>query len=97
MIYIWRGWGIVVPIVWFVTLWGVQLVANTIFGAGTYEGSGLLKIIASIPAGFFVWIVGNLLNEEIEPNSHKHSFFFIPAEYWGAIIPILTVVMKIIF
>lgn len=97
MIYIWKGWGIVVPIVWFVTLWGVQLIANTIFGAGTYEASGLLKIIGSIPAGFAVWVIGNMLNENIESSSNKHSFFFIPAETWGFIIPALTLVMTFIF
>ena len=97
MIFIWRGWGILVPIVWFVTLWVVQLATNAIFGAGTYEAYSLFKIIGSIPAGFAVWIVGNLLNENIESNSHKHAFFFIPAEYWGFIIPALTVVMTIIW
>jgi hypothetical protein len=97
MIYIWRGWGIVVPIIWFVTLWVVQIVSNTIFGAGTYEAYGLFKIVGSIPAGLAVWVVGNILNENIESSANKHSFFFIPAEYWGFIIPALTIVMTIIF
>ena len=97
MIFIWRGWGIFVPIVWFVTLWIVQLAANAIFGAGTYESSALLKIIASLPAGFAVWIIGNMLNENITSWSNKHAFFWIQAEIWGFIIPAATLVMTIVF
>jgi hypothetical protein len=97
MIYIWRGWGVVVPIIWFVSLWILQIITNTIFGVDTYESYGIFKIIASIPIGFAVWVVGNMLNENIESFSNKHSLFFIPAEHWGFIIPALTVVMTIIF
>lgn len=96
MLLIWKRWGIVVPLIWFVTLWIVQLIANGIFGYGTYESYSIIKILASLPAGFAVWIVGNLLNENIESSANKHAFFFIPAEYWGFIIPALTLVMTII-
>jgi hypothetical protein len=97
MIFVWRGWGFVVPLIWFVSLWIAQIGVNTVFGGGTYESYGIFKIIASVPIGIGVWVVGNLLNENITSIRNRHSLFFIPVEHWGAIIPILTIVMTIIF
>jgi hypothetical protein len=97
MIFVWRGWGVVVPVIWFVSLWIFQIVVNTIFDSGTYESYGIFKIAASLPIGIGIWVIGNILNENITSFRNKHSLFFIPVEHWGVIIPILTVVMTIIF
>ena len=96
MLFIWRGWGIVVPIVWFVSLWIVQILTNSVFGAGTYEIYSLPKLIGVIPVSLAIWEIGKALNENITSNSNKHAFFFISVEYWAFIIPIFTLVFRVI-
>lgn len=96
MILIWRGWGIVVPIVWFVTLLIVQLLTNNVFGAGTYEAYSLPKIIGTIPAALILWAIGTAVNKDIY-SDNKHAFFFISIEYWAFIVPALTVLFTFIF
>ena len=97
MIFIWRRWGIVAPLIWFVSLWIFQFIADMIFGAGAYQSSVLLRLIGMAPASLAVWTIGEAMNEDISSNSNKHAFFFIPVEYWAIIFPAISLLSMIFF
>ena len=84
---IWRGWGILVPLISVLAL----LLAVPFSGEAAKYGLAFSQAVAAIA----IWFVGKSLNgkpgrimvdqetgETVELKS-KHSFFFINMEYWA--------------
>jgi len=47
------------------------------------------RFLPLLVAGAICWFLGNKLNEAQGGN----SFFFVPMQFWGAILPVLGLVM----
>lgn len=84
---IWRGFGIIVPIVFFVTGW----IVSFWFGEGeTTLGNASFIGWTSLYSGIVVLLIGLVLkaggsSEDGEPKG-KHDFFYIPVFIWGILL-----------
>jgi predicted permease len=96
MILVWRGLGILVPIVWFTTACIIQILTDKLFGTGTYVAYSLPKIFGSIVVGLLLLVIGVALNKDKHADN-KHSFFWIPIEYWVVVAPVFTIIATIFF
>jgi hypothetical protein len=96
---IWRGWGILAPVLIFGGLLAAQLVVDSIMGRGTYSSnSTLYGGIGAIAGGVATYLVGRWLERRNPPKrlvdpetgsdvvlkSHN-DLFFIPMKTWGLI------------
>jgi hypothetical protein len=96
MILIWRGLGILVPIVWFATAFLMQILTDKLFGTGVYAAWSVPKILGSIVVGLLLSVIGIAVNKD-KYADNKHSFFWIPFEFWGIIVPVFTIIAMIFF
>jgi len=100
---IWTGWGILVPL--FITLGagGVGLLAEELFGVGAGSNGAL---VGALLAAFAIFLLGRRLNKP-EQGYHpktgepvvyrnRHTFFFVPMQYWSAIIPVIGLIVTVI-
>ena len=91
----WKGWGILVPVIWIVFF----LISMNVW-IGGFFGQILLISVPSV----LLWFVGRKFNrykdEVIYVNSetgketrlgYQHTFMFIPFEFWGIIILALNI------
>ncbi|MCG8459152.1 MAG: hypothetical protein MI919_22990 [Holophagales bacterium] len=94
---VWSGWGILVPILVFLVLIATQLVTEALFGKGSYGASEHAQAIAFAVSAVLVGLVGTYMNRKIRIEidevtgdgfnvQSRHSFFFIPFQYWGLIV-----------
>ncbi len=96
IIIFWRGLGILVPIVWFVIFFFVMVIGNN--SGGVEKGKTNVRLFAavgSILGGLVVSAIGFWLNKQIELFNEKHSFFFIPVEYCGIAIILITIFLTL--
>ncbi len=85
---IWRGWGILVPVVLLLGLATVQLIVDRLFGDGFYTQTKSVQSMAIIGISVAIGLCGFSMNRG-RSYGERHSFFFIPVEYWGIIAPII--------
>lgn len=96
---IWRGWGLLVPVVLFAAFVLAQLGADAAFGEGYYKANDWPKYTALGTSSVLIALLGYLFNirwrgvvEDPETGETRtapaHSLFFVPIEYWSVIIPI---------
>lgn len=102
---IWRGLGILVPIIAGLVFVGVLKLVDSLIGTGDYSKWNYWpKALAALLAGAAIWFLGRYLNtrpgkvvidkstgQEMELRS-KNDLFFVPFEYWGIIIGAFAVV-----
>jgi hypothetical protein len=81
---IWSGFGILVPIITFVTIFVAKMVIDTIFGASAAFLPNLLVCLAPLVV---LWFLGKSLNK----NGADHTFFFIRIEYWGVMMAVVLI------
>ena len=97
MLVVWRGFGWLVPIVFFAALIMSQLSVDAVYGDGFYTANAWPKQAAFLLAAVLIALLGFFLNykrrkilidEETGRDLGKapaHSLFFIPIEYWAVI------------
>ena len=104
---IWTGWGILVFVIGLGALVIAQAVANAALGPQYYEHNAWPKIVAAIVAAVAIWLVGVRLNgapgrvvvdkqtgREITLR-RRHTFFFIPMQYWAPIVLVATAALAL--
>ncbi|SEA00881.1 hypothetical protein SAMN05660420_01049 [Desulfuromusa kysingii] len=95
--FVWKGWGIVVPLIYLLLTTGVREVLNT---AGMDDDWALTAGI--VLSAISLWFIGKKLNDpgkgkrviDVDTGEemllvNTHTFFWIKAEYWAFIVPIL--------
>ncbi len=105
MLLIWKGLGILVPLLAFVELMLVMAVPNSI----NPTLGLLLKFVIVLAGTFALWHLGRSLNNRpgkvlIDPETNepvmlrapRHDFFWIPIEYWAFIVAILCTAAAVI-
>ncbi len=99
MLFIWRGFGWLIPVIVFGAFLLSQITLNYIYGEGFYKANEWPKIAAIVVSSLMVASLGYFLNYRkrqviVGPESGKkkkspaHSLFFIPIEAWALIIPV---------
>jgi hypothetical protein len=102
---IWRGWGILVPLLAGFTAFLVKLIIDKLEGPGTYEAQRELYTgISWGVSAVVLLLVGLALNgggevqydpttgQYVKVKRSRHSFFFIPVEYWSIVSLILAAI-----
>ena len=107
-VIIWTGWGILVFIIGLLALVIAQAAANAVFGAGYYEANVWPKVAGAVVAAAVIWLVGRRLNSDpgrtvIDKQTgremtlrRRHTFFFIPMEYWAPIVLVLVALVAFV-
>ncbi len=104
MIFIGRGWGILVVLYALVALVVGTVIRNAV-GGGIRAGVtiGLCEVVA----GVAVWFTGMRLNRDgdkllVDPKTGKevrvrrhHTLFWIPMQYWAPVLAIVGVIAVI--
>jgi hypothetical protein len=101
MLFIWRGFGWLIPIIVIVSLLLMQLSFNYFFGEETYENSEWPKVIAIFLSSILIAFLGYFFNykkrvvvrDEKMEKTPSHTLFFIPIEFWAIILPLLSLWM----
>lgn len=74
---IWRGYGMIVPILAIVGIYGA---AELEAAFGTFTASSLFYGVGAI----VLWFAGRAMNRPYKPGLGRgHSFFFFAVEYWS--------------
>ena len=104
MIFIWRGWGILVVLY---ALAGVVVGTVVRNAAGGGVRAGVAIGACEVLAGIGVWFTGLRLNREpdrtlVDPKSgnevrlrRRHTLFWIPMQYWAPVLAIVGVIVAI--
>jgi hypothetical protein len=102
---IWRGWGILVPVVAFVVGFMPLAIAEAVLGHNRYsEITKPLTFLSLLAAAGTIWVVGRALNSVpgrilIDPATNRqvilrrrHDLFFIPMQWWAVVLILGAVV-----
>jgi hypothetical protein len=104
-IIVWRGYGILVPVlavlVGFVPLAAVE----SVIGSAKYQPfAGVLALVTCSAAAAAIWVVGRALNGQpgrvlVDPNTgqrvvlrKRHDLFWIPFEWWSVAVAAFGVI-----
>ncbi|QAY55200.1 hypothetical protein EUZ85_14260 [Hahella sp. KA22] len=98
MIFIWRGVGILVPIIFIFIFWAMPKLAELapIENKLNQDTIFLTSVIAFCLSTALLGYIANYKLRVVTENeflkkpikSPAHAFFFIPIEYWAIIVPI---------
>ncbi|MCF6173480.1 MAG: hypothetical protein L3J44_06855 [Campylobacteraceae bacterium] len=95
---VWKGWGILGIIIPLVLSLLVAMVTDSFYGKNFYKNSQWAMPLVFVLSAIIVYLVGYKLNNKpgrivIDPKNNErielktvHSMFWIPLQYWGAII-----------
>jgi len=104
---IWSRWGVVVFLILMTVMISVQLVAESVTGNSSYwQDNSYLLTLSFFISGVSCWFLGKWMNkpkaekkyidketkQEVSFPQRKHTFFFIPVEYWGPIFLVIGVI-----
>lgn len=83
MVWLPRGHGRWIPVIWFAALAVTDVSTNAVLGAGYYQQHDWPKFLGTALAGavFMVW--GKRLNRTEARWPHKHGLLLVPMEYWA--------------
>ena len=90
MIFFWRGYGFLVPVIWIAVL----LIVPGMVGEGYYEHHGWPKFLAGLVAAVAIGWAGAKLNAS-RPQGNKHAFFFLNMEIWALISFVAGIVLAV--
>jgi hypothetical protein len=102
MLIIWRGWGILVPIIFFGLPALGQWVIDSILGQGIYlQFASALFAVFCLMSAALVWFLGRRLNQRDAPEATSnfqvaHSFIILRMEYW-AVLFVVAAIAAIVF
>ncbi len=101
MFIVWRGYGILVPIVAVVAFFLAVILGDTLTLPTDY-----LMLIAGLLAGGFLWWFGRKVNDPSKDRlvrdeqsgeqlrlSSRHDFFWVKIEYWAVILVLFGLVI----
>lgn len=102
---IWSGWGILVPVIVFLTSLVMEALTESILGDDrAYQEQAVPLTLALLISAVIVWFVGRYLNnrpgrvlvdketgEEVVLRP-RAAFFFVPMQYWAPILVAFAVV-----
>jgi hypothetical protein len=78
---IWRGWGILTPLI------ALACVAGPVALAGSSSLAPIAFGASLVLAAVLNWLLGQKLNRPLREadfdHGRRHSFFFIPMEWWS--------------
>lgn len=83
---VWRGWGILVIVITAACV-GLGGLILSLLGYSLDSKMDFVTKLFMLPASVMIWFVGRWLNRPIK----RHSLFFIPMEYWGFILGVLSI------
>lgn len=95
---VWKGNGILVPIITFVSALLTQMAFDKMVGPFYYTTHRWTIGVAMVPAAVLCWLLGKYFKKlnsqkavdatgrEVEVNGSEHSFFFIPMHYCGIVL-----------
>lgn len=98
MLLIWQGWGLLAIAIPVVVCLIVQVVIDTIFGAGYYSTHQFLVALALALSAAAVWFAGAKLNGGptqtlVDPKTgvqyefkRKHTIFWIPMQWLSPVL-----------
>ncbi len=90
---IWNGFGIIVPIIFFIVGW----IASYFFDDLTLGNTSYIATImlfSALPVGLIG--LGMAQPSEDGTPAKNHSFFFIPVQWWGLLFLVGGLVLKFI-
>ena len=80
---LWRGGGILAPIIIVVAVLAVELVG------GSSTNATALNVVGLLLGAVAVWFLGRTMNRR---DNGVHTFLFIPMEYWAFVAVVLAIV-----
>lgn len=105
---IWKRWGILVVVIGFGLLVVTELVVDAVWGEGTYAAhSDLWAGAGFVLGGAVISAVGLRLNRWARteegpwlpisqlPYRERHTFFWLPMEYWGVLLVMVGLIMVV--
>ena len=105
---IWRGYGLVVPVVAVAGMVGVQLVVESLMGDGYWKTHRWPLQAAALLSGAALWWLGRRLNGtparhwidaasgiEFSHRPSQHSFFYVPVEWAGLVVALLMLALSL--
>ena len=104
---VWKGWGILALIIPLVLSIGIGAGLDANYGKDFYINSTWAMPMVFAVSSFIVLIIGKEVNNKpgkilIDPENNKeveiktiHSMFWIPLQYWGLIILVISIWMYI--
>jgi len=99
MLFIWRGIGLIVPIMYFLVAWIVSFwydKADTkIVNTGFMGWTSLIAGIIILLIGLATFNSHKNTNEQGKPVGKKHDFFYIPILYWGIFFTLLSIYLLV--
>jgi hypothetical protein len=106
---LYTGWGPLVVVVFVVITFGAQALFRELTGDGRYFlHHPFVGLVVFAFAGTVTWFVGRFMNrkplhvEELDEHGRKlvpkvkHTIWYIPAEYWGAILFVLVTLIILV-
>jgi hypothetical protein len=108
MILVWRGWGIVVPVVVFLSALFVQMISTKLAGDGYWEHHSYPLSMALLIAGGLIWLADRFLyrnpgritvDEKTGERFRwitRHDFFFVRLRWWSLVCLGAAVVVLIL-
>jgi len=106
MFIVWRGYGWLTPVIaifgLFVSLFMIKAIAGSYFETSSRVPFAISVVFASLLLGFVGYSVNKKRKRYTdtetgeEVTSPSHTFFFIPMQYWGVIIPLVLFSGKLI-
>ena len=104
MLVIWKGWGLLVPLLLFFGLVVTQVAVDHYMGEGYYSSHPYAQGVGGVVGGIMVTLVGRLLRRskrlvtDVETGEYyeikvTHSLFWLPFEFWG----LATIAVAVLF
>jgi len=104
---IWKGWGVLAILIPLICSLLAQLAFDSLSGDGFYKESDWAMPLVISLSSILVFVVGYKLNNKqgrilIDPENNEqvelketHSMFWIPLQYWGIIVFVISAWMYV--
>ena len=95
IVFVWRGFGFVVPLIACVVFVSTQFAIDAAMGDDYYTANGWPKFVACSAVAMVLLPVGLWMNRSTSGTQvgSVHTFFFIPVQYWSAIVFLFGIYM----
>jgi hypothetical protein len=82
VIIIWKGAGLLVPVIGIIGVMLIRVIILAIVGPEYNKGHAWVNAIGLLVTGVALFLLGRALNAKHEGGA-AHSLYFVPVEYWG--------------